>query len=133
MITESAFFAALYLTLFITLKDVLPVPMKRTKDGYELMDKQTSRKIIGTYLVLVHSIIGPAIMFYCSYIHEEADYRSIYYIEVIAYTHSIGFFMFDLVRHYYYKTLDVFYFWHHAVVIVMYSRMVIYPECAKYL
>ena len=56
------------------------------------------------------------------YQHDEKDYKSIYYIEIVAYTHSIGFFMFDMWRHYYYKTLDLFYFWHHAVVIIMETK-----------
>ena len=57
MIAESAFFAILYFMLFAMLKDVLPIPMKRTQNGYEAMDKLTSTKIVGTYLVLQHELL----------------------------------------------------------------------------
>ena len=52
MIAESAFFVILYFMLFIMLKDVLSIPMKRTQNSYEAMDKLTSTKIVRTYLVL---------------------------------------------------------------------------------
>ena len=121
MISESIGFVTFYGMLLT----VNYLRLKQNKEKKNNEDNQMLVRIIGLYISIIHSTITTISMFYCyfKFVHETD--RPMNHYEELAYLHTFGYWIFDIILQYYNKTLSLFIFWHHigaaAVIIAIFS------------
>ena len=67
-------------------------------------------------------------MLYWYFTFAHDPFREMYYIEELAFWHSLGYMIYNMFPHYYNNTLDIFIFWHHAAAMLIFVAMLSSPR-----
>lgn len=114
--------------MFLIALNFAPRPSKKTEKGYEPLDRENSTNIACLYVSMVHSNLSSFLMLYCCYVFDSQPARELYYMEIIAYSHMLGYMIYDMFAHFYNNKLDSFIFFHHMNTVVLFLGILIHSK-----
>ena len=108
MLIETTASFVSYVIIFMLSKKFSTLPMKRTDQGYEPLNQQMNDRVLQGFVSIIQSTITSTLMLYWYFAFDHDPERQMYYLEELAFSHDFGFVIFDLLHHYYNKTIDIF-------------------------